>query len=237
MFVDSAKLIALEKYTLKTILHVHAFSAMGPTVVSSAQKAIEGMQGRTNGVVLDFNMTFDVQLDARGGKDSKPRRTDIGAIVTISSNEVADASYQLTICEDNTLPCPILRKLHFDFAHPAHGSRTDVKPPYHVQLAGKLSPHQLAASYSESDVKPLYPWCEKPRLLSLPTTLGLVIHWFLLEFRSYPPAADVLKTNEWRAHIRKLESEFLIPTLAGLHKELVKGNKHTCGAIESCLYS
>ena len=221
MLPDTELLLRLENETLRAIQKIDPFPALAPEIYGSATRALNGMQRKTRGRVVDFHTSMIMDLGMGYiGSQSPVRRVDLGACVDIGKDGVTNSSYQLTICLDPSLPSPILRKVHFDFEHPGESNTRDRKPIYHMQVGGKLGKHLENQGYRRIDLEIMHPWCEKPRIPSFPPSLALLLHWFLLEFRGNQLVMDVLNTPEWKSLVRKVEREYLGPIVTQFGRKL-----------------
>jgi hypothetical protein len=221
MLPDSDLLLRFEKETLRTILATDQFPALAPEIHASAKRALDGMQRRTRGRVVDFHTSLIMDLGmGHEGSKSPLRRVDLGACVDVGSKGVTNSSYQLTLCVNTSLPSPILRKVHFDFEHPGETNPRDRKPLYHLQVGGKLGNQLEKQGYIKADLDVVHPWCEKPRIPCFPPSLAMLLHWFLLEFRGNQLVLDVLNTPEWKKLVRTVERQYLGPIVTEFGKNL-----------------
>lgn len=99
----------------------------------------------------------------------------------------------------------LIRKFHFDFAHPKNPTRQPV-PIFHLQYGGKMTPYMKKAGLNDSK---LDHWLSVPRLSFSPINLALLLDMTFCELRTVQ-TRKIVETQEWRTLIFSNEKFLLI---------------------------
>lgn len=133
-------------------------------------------------------------------------------IETNEKGDFANVSYVLAVCrlypgKDHT---SILRKFHFDFAPESSEADRLPHPIYHLQYCGEMFAGMQKMGYSSQQLKQLHNKVREPRILFWPMSLALLIDISIREF-SNSTLKKFRDSPEWRAIVRRNESEILKP--------------------------
>jgi hypothetical protein len=210
MYPTAVEVRTLEKRTLRCITEISEFGRL-PELRSAASSQVSKIDEYRGPLNIHLGFILDIP-DDRASR-ALPRRVDIGALVEVAQDQksITNASYSLVICRKaDPAKSSILRKLHFDY-EPIAFRKAEPKPSMHMQVCGLLSRHHIAAGYRELSLQALYPWFEKPRVPSPPTSVALLLNWLLLEFQSDLAAQNILKNPRWRVLVAEAERQLLRP--------------------------
>ncbi len=211
MFPTLDEVRGLEWETLRVITETGIFARLGD-LQAAAKSGLKRINRDRGAVNVHLGFTLDIRL--RGDRQARLRRVDVGALVspTPDQRSIQNASYGVTICRTNDpTTSAIVRKLHFDYEPIAFRNRGEPKPTVHMQICGQLSPHHLAAGYTQLRLKTLFPQWEKPRIPVPPVSLALLLNWLLLEFQSDVASQGALRDDRWRNIVASAERTMLIP--------------------------
>lgn len=157
------------------------------------------------------NGALDIHL---GFKASDPHGTreqhviDLGA--KIDARGPGLVTYFLSLGEDSTGEGRRgLRKFHFDVDHGP--SVAEPKPAIHLQMPGRMWPALVEAGYAENAFDHLEPHLDKPRIVSLPTSIAILAHSVLMEYvASDPSIATFVRSSAWQTAVSAAERAIVL---------------------------
>lgn len=202
------ELVELEKETLETILKINEFAAFSGELFAQASNFRS-----LNELLPELDLHYSIRLKTklRGDRAIVERMVHLGVLAEKGdSSQLSNASYSLVICEGVTDKSRIIRKFHFDYEHASLRSE-EAKPSLHMQICGNLNRHLSKMGYVDEDINGMYPSFEKPRIPSIPMSLGLLLNWIILEFGCDVTAESIRKNTDWKNHIAKIERLILKP--------------------------
>lgn len=147
---------------------------------------------------FEFHAEFPIEIQGHNHNmfiESRISQSDKG-----NFNE---ATYLLAITGKDD-PAELIRKFHFDHAHPSISTNQRV-PIFHLQYGGKLSPKMEKRGLIG---KKIDPWLSVPRLIYPPINLAILLDMAFTEF-STEQTAKIIEKSEWRNLIWKNEKFIL----------------------------
>jgi hypothetical protein len=144
--------------------------------------------------------SFEFQADFPIGIQRHIHQMYVGVRITQNYEE---ATYFLAI-GDKDEPTELIRKFHFDYAHPSNSTDQPV-PVFHLQYGGKLSPNMIAVGVKGTKIDS---WLSVPRLNFSPVNLAILLDMAFSEFRT-EQTEKIVEKSEWRNLIWKNE-EFIL---------------------------
>lgn len=131
---------------------------------------------------IQFGSELGVPLSYRGGQQYK-FHISVDLCLESNSNDLEKSSYAVVILDVST--GEVCRRFHIDYEpYKEGGSRSsEPKPSFHHQQFGKLRSEVFQGSVRDA-YSASFPNFEKPRLLTMPMPILVVLHWLFREF--YP---------------------------------------------------
>jgi hypothetical protein len=232
MFNTFKELVELEKDTLQTIIKINEFAAFSSELYAEANKFRQLNEFSS----LDLHYSIKLKTRLRGDTSVVERMVHLGVLAQKdAASQLANASYSLVICEDASDKSKIIRKFHFDFEHASLRSE-EAKPSMHLQICGRLNPHLTKMGYVDGDIQGMHPSFEKPRIPTIPMSLGLLINWILLEFGCDVTANRIMNNDDWKRHILKVERLVLKPYFKSAYEFLNGTGNNTKSFFSEKLY-
>ena len=204
IFPDAKSLMALEKETLKCIVHSSILQKIIPNTVKEASVLLSRFP------TDQYNWHISLQAPYTRSKQRNVYCIYIGVnIQTTRTGEYEMVSYSVVICDELTPNKKIVRKFHFDY-EPRLNPK-EPKPILHIQYCGKMASYLSQYDYKNDHIAAFYPELEKPRIPAQPVCLGILLDWIFHEFWEKSDFQNMTKDNAWRKHIQQIEVELLHP--------------------------
>lgn len=143
--------------------------------------------------VSDFD--FVVQKDVH--------RIVLGGQVT-GTSKYELCTYFIGVCGKDDKSMNLIRKFHFDYAHPSANPNQAV-PLFHMQYGGELAPDVSDRNITDDGIEG---WLSVPRLNFAPMNLALLLDMFLCEFWTID-INSIIEDSTWRDLIYKNEALLL----------------------------
>ncbi len=237
MYPALSDLRRLEWETIKTISEMSEFGTFYD--LSAIAQGYRTLLSKDRGNInINLPFVLDIRLRADVKKTLKKRRVDLGALVIgDQSGAIESASYSLIICKsEDPKTSAIVRKLHFDFEPGSRRNVGELKPSVHMQVCGKYSDYHIRAGYRDSALRHWHPGFEKPRIPSIPMSIGIMLNWLLLEFQTDRTAMAILRHPRWRKLVAQAEQVVLRPYFKAATDFLSSASNRGVPFVEHLLY-
>lgn len=208
--VTYSELQALESDALNVIRQEGVFRKVPSLNLAASQAQIVLHPKQTVDIHLAF--TLPIRLREDTGSSVVERAVQVGCYACGSpENQISQLTYSVLIGRDAHPSKTVARKLHFDFEPAGLRNEEEIKPTFHMQLCGKLSPHHQSLGYEDQHVGHLLPAWSKPRIPTQPMSLALVLNWLFMEFGSEVQLQQIRQNTRWRKVVRHAERSVLLP--------------------------
>lgn len=173
---------------------------------------------------IDFIFDCEMEMEIEG----REKNETLVFIEACVRKDYSEATYALTICENQVEPKKMIRKFHFDY-DPQLESSTYKKPKYHLQYGGTETP-----KICEHGISMDYTWLSVPRLIFAPINLALLLDFVFIEFPS-EETNKITEKREWRKLIKSNEDKILKDYYANLNT-FMTGNHSSDNLLREYFY-
>lgn len=189
-------------------------------------------------VDIHLSFTLPTRLREDPGKGVIERDFHVGCCAEAEGNgdTISKLSYSVLIGEEASPSKKVARKFHFDYEPLLLRNPSEVKPTFHLQMCGELSPHHISNGYCNSDIEHLLPSWSQPRIPAQPMSLALIIDWLLIEFGKETSVQNARISPAWRSVVREAEREILTPYYKSCYEFLTSSASSEESFLTSQLY-